>query len=496
MTPVPFITFVRDVLRVTLTPAQRVLARIAFDGFEPRDLEGDDRDLAFQLFGDVQEIPVQARAVLVAVCGARSGKTYVLGALYSLWRALTANLSALAPGELAVAVVVAPDLRLGRQCIRFALGAARTVPAIAALIESETADGFTLRRPDSGALVSIEALPATRGGSALRGRSLVSAVLDECAFFRDETFSVNDQEIFKAVAPRVLPGGLVVIASTPWIEAGLLYDEFSRNHGHPLTAMAVHAPTIIMNPSKRPEVERETERNVENAENEFGAKFKSRGTNCFFDPLAIAACVDKKRHAVEVAGRDAARVMCIDVAFVRNSSAAAVVCEPEPGSGNFSLAELVELKPGAEPLRPSAVCSAFVALARRHGIAYALADSHYSEAVREHFHRCRMGVDLLPGGADGKEQVYLAAKTVIAETRLSLPDDKRLIAQLREVVARPKPGGGLQISSPQARSGEHGDLVSAVTGATWALEHIRLHPPRVRDDRVLAAAFRGELIFD
>src|SRR6185295_13281865 len=169
MTPVPFCIFVRDVLRVRLTDAQRVLAQVAFDGAQPRDLESNDRKLAFELFGSVQEIPPQAHAVLVAVCGARSGKTYVLGALYSLWRALTADLSALAPGELAVAVVVAPDLRLGRQCVRFALGAARTVAAITTLIQSETADGFTLRRPDSGAQVSIEALPATRGGSALRG---------------------------------------------------------------------------------------------------------------------------------------------------------------------------------------------------------------------------------------------------------------------------------------------------------------------------------------
>ena len=70
---------------------------------------------------------------------------------------------------------------------------------------------------------TLEALPATRGGSALRGRSLVGAVLDEAAFFRDEDYSVNDAEIYRAVAPRILPEGQTIIASTPWAEGvGLL----------------------------------------------------------------------------------------------------------------------------------------------------------------------------------------------------------------------------------------------------------------------------------
>jgi hypothetical protein len=85
----PFVEFVSRVLRVQLTPAQRVLCLVAFDGVEPEQLDGADRELAVKLFGPVDTIPSMARDVLVAVCGARSGKSYVLAALYSLWRALT-----------------------------------------------------------------------------------------------------------------------------------------------------------------------------------------------------------------------------------------------------------------------------------------------------------------------------------------------------------------------------------------------------------------------
>lgn len=275
-----FLQFVGS-LGVRLTRAQRVLAVVAFDGVDPIDLPPEDRGTATAIFGPVDRIPTAARAVLVAVCGARSGKSYVLSALYSLWRSFVADLSRLAPGEQAVALVVAPDLRLARQVIRYAEGAAKSVPSIARLIEGATADGFTLRRPDGGR-VSIEALPATRGGSAVRGRSLVSAVLDESAFFLSEDYTVSDVDVFKAVAPRVLPGGMVVLASTPWGEAGLLFSEFQRNHGHPETAVAAHAPTLLMrdhDPSVAAVVRREEERDPDNADREYGAKFGASSEN-------------------------------------------------------------------------------------------------------------------------------------------------------------------------------------------------------------------------
>jgi hypothetical protein len=68
--PLPFTRFVAEVLKVTLTPGQRVLCLVAYDGLEPRDLTGADRELARQIFGDVDTIHEEARHVVVAVCGA------------------------------------------------------------------------------------------------------------------------------------------------------------------------------------------------------------------------------------------------------------------------------------------------------------------------------------------------------------------------------------------------------------------------------------------
>jgi hypothetical protein len=458
-----FVPFCSDVLRVRLTPAQRVLALVAIDGVEPGSLTGDERDLARHLFGDVETIPEQARAVLVAVCGARSGKSRILCALYSLWRALLADLSGLAPGEQATALIVAPDLRLARQTLRFVAGAAKDVRSIAPLVESEAAESLMLRRPDDGRAVAIECLPATRGGSALRGRSLVSACLDEAAFFRDESFSVNDIEVFRAVAPRVLPGGLVVVASTPWAESGLLYDEFAANHSAPRTAIAAHAPTLLMNPSKAPEVARERERDPENARREFDAEFMAMGSGLFFDQHAIDRALALGDAVVgQPAGQGS---IGGDLGLVRDASAFVALHD----SGVFlDVRDILELRPSkGAPLRLSEVCKAGAAFAVSHRADTIHVDHHVLEPAREHMPEA---VTLLPveGGQNAKAERFVTVRNLLNEGRIRIPRQFMPLAnQLREVVSRPTAGGGLQISLPR-RAGVHGDVSAAFVLAAHA----------------------------
>src|SRR5262249_30644541 len=140
--------------------------------------------------------------------------------------------------------------------------------------------------------------------------SLVGAVMDESAFFRDEDHSVNDAEIFHAVAPRVMPEGQVILASTPWAQGiGLLYDLFSANHGAPRTAVAAHAPTLLLRNDARTAamVERERERDPDNAAREFDAKFMSSGAGLFFDPSAVDAAVDRLAAISSIAPERSAR---------------------------------------------------------------------------------------------------------------------------------------------------------------------------------------------
>jgi hypothetical protein len=482
-----FLDFARA-LHVSLTPAQEVFGAIAFDGANPQDFTGQRRDLARSLFGDIEVIPDEARDVAVALAGARAGKSYVFCALRLLHLALIADLSTMAPGELAAALIVAPDLRLARQTLRYALGAAKSEPSIAALIASESADGFVLRR-EGGRTVSLECLPATRGGSAVRGRSLVGAVLDECAFFRDDSYTVNDVEVFRAIAPRIMPSGQLIVASTPWAEAGLLFELWRDNFGKPTTALVAHAPTTLLrnDPRTIAMVERERERDAENARREFDAAFMSAGSGLFFNSAAIDRCVDDDLIIPATARRTSNTFGAADFGFVSDASVVAIA---ERREAEVFLLALEEQRPqqGA-PLRPSAVVADFATVVRHYKLREIMSDGHYAEAIREHLKEHGLRLRSAPEGQSGKVETYVEVRRLVNEHALRIPRHQRLIAQLKGITVRPTSGGGLQISSPRQAGGGHGDCASAAILAIYQASR----STRVQRDDSASAPWREVL---
>jgi hypothetical protein len=292
---VTFLEFLLDVLRVSLTLPQQVLVAVAFDNVAPCTLDPERRELAAAMFGLIDDVPESARAVIALMKGARIGGTWI-SSLYLLYRACTApEAQRLAIGEMAFAPIVAPDKATGRQAKRYALGGAQSCRDIAGLIESETEDGFVIRRQD-GRRVSIEVIAATRGGSALRGRSMLAALMDESSFFRDEEYSINDSELYRAIAPRVMVGGKLAIISTCWIKGGLLFDLVERNHGAPKGAIAAICPTELMRPDS-PElaqlIAEETIRDEANANREYRCiPLDGATTSTFFDPSSLDSMID------------------------------------------------------------------------------------------------------------------------------------------------------------------------------------------------------------
>lgn len=289
--------FLRSVLKVdesvTLTAAQWVLIRVCFDDIDPIDLPDSDRAIALELFGSVDRIPLECRHVLAVLKGARIGGTW-LSALYLLYLGLTADLAGLAKGEQAFGIIVAPDLRLAGQAFRYITGAIEGTPSIARLVVTQTTNSVTLRRPD-GKVITLECLPASRGGSATRGRTLFGALLDEASFFRDpDSGVVNDLEVYRSMVIRVLAGGKLLVVSTAWLESGLLHELIQTNHGHPVTALAAIAPTLTMRDDDRiaQVVDEERTRDPENAAREFDCQPLGAGAGAFFDPAAINAAID------------------------------------------------------------------------------------------------------------------------------------------------------------------------------------------------------------
>lgn len=499
-------------LGVELTPGQQVIALVCYDGVEPRDLPPDLRELARQIFGDIDVIPPLARKVIVLVCGRRGGKSYALEALELVHAMYTVPFFRIAPGQIPVALVIAPNDDLRQEVVNYAIGAIRSKPELAATLvtgkgasEATQVSTFMVRRPDNKRIVAFRSGVATHGGYGGRGKALVGFALDEAAFFRDEhSAKVNDVEIFKGAIPGLLPGARAIVPSTPWAQAGLVYDKWLLNWGHPRDAIVAHAPTTMLRPEMGPTVEEERAKDPEYAEREFDARFMAFGTTQFFAETLIQACLDRDVPFPIKTAPGCTVGAAVDLGFRSDSSAFS-------GTLRFyadpliRLARLIERRPqpGA-PLKPGEVVFEFASEAKDLGATFVMADMHYLESLREH----AKTLAVAPAPATPSE-VYVAVRTLMRDGRVSIPHPdtlvgeakitvQRLIQQLKEVQGRPIPGGGISIILPKWRTGGHGDLVSAwvlsvyqVGGQTIAMPTPAEGSPawelRMREERLRAA---------
>ncbi|MDE2104353.1 MAG: terminase family protein [Patescibacteria group bacterium] len=471
-----FVDFCEKVCNVKLTLGQRVVGKVCYDNVNPKDLKGEERAIAYKIFGNTETIPKDARGVATIVVGRGAGKSYILAALRLLHLALTVSLDGLAPGEYGCALIVAPDLKTAKVTLRFAKGAIMATPSLAKLVVANRSEVIALRRPE-GNVVTIECLAATKGGSAVRGRSLVGVALEEAAFFRDDNYQVNDAEIFRAVSPRLLPEAQIILVSTPWADVGLLYELYKENHGHPISAIAAHAPTLLLRDDKatRLAVEREMLRDPDNAARELGAEFLSGDSSSWFDRTTIDLSVDKEQTEDLPPDKKLTIAAGADFGFVRDSSGLVIV---QVKDGKFHIAVVRERRPEKNSaLKPSEVASEFSETLKLYGANVVLSDIYYRDAMREYLEKEDLHLQAIPDGQDGKIQMYSRAKTLFREGKVVLPNHIKLIAQLKEVVGRPTAGGKVQFAQPRksgAKGGGHGDLVAALVAALWQAYRLSL----------------------
>lgn len=418
------------------------------------------------------ELPRAAPRTVVVRAGGRGGKTSRLLAPKALHAAWTAPVPLLGKGEEAYSIIVAPTMALARQTFAFCKGYVEDSPVLrAALVGEPTVDWLVLKRPD-GVHVRVQVFAAGRGGAQLRAKTLVFAGFDEAAFFRDEsTGVVNDAELYRAVLQRVVPEGQAWLVTTPWVAGIGLVEEFiGKEFGTHEHALCAVAPTRALNPHWDPDgtIERDLrEQDPDAAEREIDAVPMAAGSALFFSPEAINAAVDPSRPLEAPPRGDRVYGAGGDLGLRRDSSALAIA---ETDGQRFAVAFLDELRPTqGTPLKTSAVVAHFAPSMARYGCAELTMDAFEREAAAEHLAPFGMSPIAAPEGQHGKAESYLLFRRLLHEGRLALPNHPRFLRQLRDIVSKPQPGGGLSVTSPRKTGGGHGDLVSAAVAAVWAL---------------------------
>jgi len=452
--------FVREVIGAPLTPGQSAMVACQTDGVPVRDLPPELLEAGVVMFGGWSTPwPESSRHMVARVCGAGGGKSYV-GALECVWATFTLPCHP-RPGEVMSSVMVAPDIRLARVPLRFAMGAIESVPALARRVIAKTSDSITIKRRD-GISVTIECLPATHGGAATRGRRYVRALLDESDFFRGaDSGRVNDKDVVDSVATRIIAGGQTVLSSTPWIEGVTALGRiWKANFGNPTSAIAARAPTLLLldTEQNRAMSEREHERDEDNWRREFRAEWLAAGAGLFFDGDSLDRCIRP------LPPLDGGRAFAgADLGFSHDHSALVVV-RVEGGRVHVTGLEEYKPRPG-QPLVPTQVCGDFASIARRLGASILTSDGHYSQVMVEGTRHA--GIQWMPSSSsvEAKLKAHVRVKEIIGSGRLvidaRLPLAQRFAEQLKAIIAKPLPGGAISFSSPRSVYGGHGDLASA-----------------------------------
>jgi hypothetical protein len=470
--PIPFTTFARTVLRRRYTPAQLVYAKVAFDGMNPCELEGRERDIAREIFGDVETVPPDARRVLVAYFGRDSFKSG-LAIDFGIYRMATADITSCGPGEIPLVIGVSPDLKTTRLMIRRAIAKVKECPALARMLAEETSTSFALRREDDR-LVGFEALAASRGGASLRGRPILLLIMDESDFFYSgDSYVKTDDEIIRAGAPRVMPGGCILAITTPWGDESRTRKYFTDNFGAPTTALVARASTVLMrdnDPEVTARVDAEMAADPDNARREFYVDLTTTfGASKMFPPDAVDACVDHDLSLPLIGFAADNFGWGVDLAHVRDSACSSIVGRK---GAFFTTCALRELRPTkGNPLKLSIMIATFHEDAKPFGVKRFTADSFSREPAREYTDALKLRLDAAPAGQTGKVETHLAVKKILTERRTRIPAG-RLPGQLKAITTTQTPGGGLSIVSPR-RAGTHGDMASAWILSVWAAKKNR-----------------------
>ena len=395
-------------------------------------------------------LPTAAFAAAWLVCGRRGGKSFAL-ALIAVFKAAFENYAPfLSVGERATIIIVAADRRQARVIFRYIRGIMESVPALAGLVEGETAEELRLTNG-----VNIEVMTAS--SRTIRGYACPVALLDEAAFWSVEGAADADTDVIGALKPAMkqFPAAMMLAASSPYARRGALWDAYKANHGRDGAAALVwQAPTWVMNPTiSREDLQPEFDADPAQASAEYGAEFRT-DLEAFVSRDVVEAAVQPGRHELPPISGVKYR------AFVDpsggSSDAMTLAISHTAHDGRAVLDAIRVRKP---PFSPEGVVSDFADTLKLYRVVKVTGDRYAGEWVREPFRKLGIAYDL---SDRPKSDIYRDTLPLLNSGKVELLDHPRLIAELCGLERRTSRSGKDSIDhAPNA----HDDVANSACGA-------------------------------
>ena len=385
--------------------------------------------------------------------GRRGGKDSIASAIATWFAAFVEYEGLLRPGESANVMCLAVDRLQARIVLRYTKAYFERIPMLSGLVTRETIDGLELSN-------NVELSVLAGNFRSVRGRSIACAILDEVAYWRDDTSSASpDSETYNALVPGLatIPGSMIVAISSPYRRGGLLYEKWRDHYGKPDDdTLVIMAPSRTLNPTLDQKIiDDAMARDPAVARSEFLAVWRD-DVSTFLPREMIDAAVE-----IGVTVRPPTPGVRY-VAFADPSGGVgdSFTCGVAHAEGDAVLLDcLVEIQ---APFNPSTATSTVAATIKAYGCTEITGDRYSASWVVEAF--AKAGITYKHSARD-RSAVYSDVLPLFTSGRASLLDNQKLIAQFSNLERRTSTGRD-RIDHPAGRgAGAHDDLANAAAGA-------------------------------
>ena len=399
---------------------------------------------------NADRLPRAGADVSLILTGRRSGKSKIAAVVGAYEASLSGKEKSLSKGEMGMVAVISPT-RLQSQIVKKYLRSIYDTPLLSQEIIQEDKEGFQLRNN-----VRIQIL--TGSFRAVRGFTLLAAVVDEAAFFGvDEESKVkSDHELITSIMPALATcKGRLLAITTPYARRGWCWNTYKRAHGNDKASILVwNCPSRTMNPLLPQKIIDEAmQEDRVAALSEFMGEF--RDDISLLVPIEVVqACVVPNRK--ELLPRSGVQYVAFcDLSGGRGDDAGLVLAHKDADTKKIVVDCLRQYRP---PFDPSAVIDKMAQILTNYRIRMVVGDRYAGNFVSEGFRSC--GIAYKPAERS-KSEYYIDMLSRLCSRQIELLDDSVSIQQIGSLERRTRSGGKDVCDHP---SGGHDDLANCIAG--------------------------------
>jgi hypothetical protein len=416
-----------------------------------------DEARAFESVAGSRSPPKTRVRELWAICGRRAGKSKV-AALCAAYFALFTN-PRLSAGEIGTVLVLAASRDQAAVVFGYIRGFFDASPILKREVANQTASEITLR---NGIVITVH----STSFRTVRGRTLICAIFDEVAFWRDESSATPDLETYRAVLPALLTtNGLLVGISTPYRKLGLLHQKHRDHFGVDSNdVLVVQGGTRQFNPTLSEEsIETQRAADPTSASSEYDANFRDDIATFLDDQLIDAAIMHDRPLELPPRPHPAFYRAFTDSAGGTGRDAYTIsVAHRE---GERCIIDLVRGTRPGQKFDPKTVTQEYAAICKEYRVGSVVGDNYAAQWVAGAW--LDTGIAYVQSDIP-KSAIYLECLPLFTRGLVGLPDHAKLIRELRLLERVTHRGGKDSVDHPR---GQHDDFANSVCGVLRTLSN-------------------------